>query len=67
MQAESHTKSMDTMETAEKRIEIIFAAKLRRRDMMAEAASVQDMLRSKTKNWSGTKEIRKWRDSRCSS
>ncbi|HEY9245267.1 MAG TPA: hypothetical protein VIO11_00320 [Candidatus Methanoperedens sp.] len=48
----------------EKRLEIMVGARVRDKDRMMHALEVQDRLRSKSKNWKGTEEIRKWRSRR---
>jgi len=55
---------MDKIDVIEKRWEIIRGARLRDRTRIENAISTQDRLREKSKGWNGTKEIRKWRDSR---
>ena len=55
---------MNKMNIIDKRLEVIVGARLRNRTRIENAISTQDRLRNKSKGWSGTKEIRKWRDSR---
>jgi len=55
---------MDTLGIVQKRLELIFAAKVRERSRLYNAVQTQDRLRAKSKNWNGTEEIRKWRDQR---
>lgn len=52
------------MNVIDKRLEVIVGARLRNRTRIENAISTQDRLRNKSKGWSGTKEIMKWRDSR---
>jgi hypothetical protein len=58
------TDEADKINLIEKRLEIIMGARLRDRNRIENAISTQDRLRKKSKGWNGTKEIRKWRDSR---
>jgi len=55
---------INKMNIIDKRLEVIVGARLRNRTRIENAISTQDRLRNKSKGWSGTKEIRKWRDSR---
>ena len=55
----------DKINVMGKRSEVIIGARLRNRTRIENAISTQDRLRKKSKGWSGAKEIRKWRDSRC--
>lgn len=52
------------IEVMEKRLEILVGARLRDRNRIENAISIQDRLREKSKGWNGAKEIRRWRDSR---
>ena len=56
---------MDSINMTKKRFEILFAAKLRLKDKMLEAAEIQDRLREKSKDWKGSPVVREWRDKRC--
>ena len=47
-----------------RRLEVIMDARLRERNIIENAISIQDRLRKKSKGWNGAKEIRKWRESR---
>jgi hypothetical protein len=64
MQKPTFKNELDTLDTIEKRLEIMFGARVRDKDRMAHAIEVQDRLRSKSKDWKGTEEIRKWRNQR---
>jgi len=55
---------LDDLEVFRKRTEILSGAKLRERDRMNSAMKVQDTIRSKAGKWSGSREIRKWREAR---
>lgn len=56
---------MDSLNIIKKRFEILFAAKLRLKDRMIEAAKTQDRLREKSKDWKGSPVVKEWRDKRC--
>ena len=60
-------KEMDTLGIVGKRLEILVAARMRMKNRITNAIVVQDKLREKSEGWSGVKEIRKWREKRCSS
>ncbi|MBU4075347.1 MAG: hypothetical protein KKI06_01300 [Euryarchaeota archaeon] len=64
MQKQKFKEEMDTREIIEKRFEILACSRLRDKDRIKQAVSVQDRLRSRSKAWSGTEEIRKWRNQR---
>ena len=57
---------MDTLELVQKRLEILTGARIRHRYKTTKAMKTQDALRSKYSNikkgWTGTDEIRKWRE-----
>ena len=57
-------KQMDNLEVFQRRIEILYGAKLRETDRISDAIKIQDSIRSKVGAWNGTKEIRKWRELR---
>lgn len=57
-------KQFDDLELFRKRIEILEGAKLREKDRMGYAISLQDSIRTKSGKWNGAKEIRKWREAR---
>ena len=57
-------KLIQNLELFQKRMEIIVGARLRINDIMEKAVAVQDKTRSKVKFWSGSEEIRKWREKR---
>jgi hypothetical protein len=58
------TDEVDKINVIEKRLEVIMGARLRDRNRIENAISIQDRLRKKSKGWNGAKEIRKWRESR---
>ncbi len=64
MQKQRFMDDMDTLEVMEKRLEILTCARLRDKSQIKDAISVQDRLRGKSTVWSGTEEIRKWRNLR---
>ncbi len=64
MQKQKLKDEMDTLDTVERRLEIMFGAKVRDKDRMMHAIQVQDRLRSKSRGWDGAEEIRKWRNQR---
>lgn len=56
---------MDDISIVQKRLEILWSARFRDRTGVEEAVKIQEELSKKSpKDWSGTEEIRKWRD-RC--
>ena len=55
-------KHMGNLEIFQKRMEIIVGARLRLDDRVKRAVAIQDKIRSKVKSWSGSEEIRKWRE-----
>lgn len=57
-------KQLDNLHLFQKRIEILAGAKLRETDRMNDAIKIQDIIRSKTGMWQGSKEIRRWRQAR---
>ncbi len=64
MQKQTFKGRLDTLDTIEKRFEIMFGARVRDKDRMMHAIEVQDRLRGKSKDWKGAEEIRKWRNQR---
>lgn len=64
MQKQRFMDDMDTLEVMEKRLEILTCARLRDKSQIKDAISVQDRLRGKSTVWSGTEQIRKWRNLR---
>lgn len=64
MQKQRFKDDMDTLDIVEKRLEIMFGARVRDKDRMMHAIEVQDKLRSKSRGWKGEIEIRKWRNQR---
>jgi hypothetical protein len=57
---------MDTLKLMQKRLEVLGGAKIRERYKTSDAMKLQNELRSKhsnlKKNWTGTDEVRKWRE-----
>ena len=47
-----------------KRMEIIMAGRLKRKDKIEKAVKIQDSLSEKSGSWKGSEEIRKWRETR---
>ncbi len=64
MQKQTSKDELDTLDTIEKRFEIMFGARVRDKDRMIHAIEVQDRLRGKSQDWRGVEEIRKWRNQR---
>jgi hypothetical protein len=58
------TDEVDKINLIGKRLDVIVGARLRDRNRIENAISTQDRLRKKSRGWNGTKEIRKWRESR---
>ncbi len=59
MQKQTFKDELDTLDTIEKRLEIMFGARVRDKDRMMHVIEVQDRLRSKSIGWKGAEEIRK--------
>jgi hypothetical protein len=64
VQKQRFRDEMDTLKIMEKRLEILTCARLRDKNQIKHAILVQDRLRSKSTGWSGSEEIRKWRNLR---
>ncbi len=61
-------KTFDNLSIVQKRLEILLSTKLRDKTNIKQAIEKQDRLSKKSaRKWSGTEQIRKWRDRRCSS
>ena len=59
-------EKIDNLHLFQKRMEILAGAKLRETDRMNSAIRIQDVIRSKIGAWHGSKEIKRWRESRKS-
>ena len=59
---EADTNQMDDLNIFQKRAEIMENATLSEKDRIQDAVKLQDTIRSKIRNWNGSKEIRKWRE-----
>lgn len=57
-------KQFKDLDIAQRRIEIMVAARLRKNNRIRDATRKQDELSKKSGSWSGEKEIRKWREKR---
>ena|GEM_PF-1138140 len=56
---------LDDISVVQKRLEILWSARLRNKSKSKEAIKIQDQLSKKSsKEWSGAEEIRKWREKR---
>jgi len=56
---------LDDIFIVQKRLEILWSARLRNKTKSKEAVKIQDRLSKKSsKDWSGAEEIRKWREKR---
>jgi hypothetical protein len=64
MQKQKFKDEIDTLDTIERRLEIMFGARVRDKDRMMHAIETQDKLREKSRGWKGAEEIRKWRNQR---
>ena len=64
MQKQKFKDEIGTLDTIERRLEIMFGARVRDKDRMMHAIETQDKLREKSRDWKGTEEIRKWRNQR---
>lgn len=58
------TEGKGTVQLFQKRMEILSGAKLKETDKMDAAIKIQDAIRSKTGMWQGSKEIKRWRETR---
>jgi len=58
------TEGKGTVQLFQKRMEILSGAKLKETDKMDAAIKIQDAIRSKTGMWHGSKEIKRWRETR---
>ena len=60
--------TMDTLERVKSRLEILVGARVKERDKILRAMKAQNKLRAThsnlKKNWTGSQEIRKWREKR---
>ena len=70
-QAQQINQEFDTLRRMETKLRILIGSKIRNKSRIQKACESMDNLRKKlikrTKGWDTTSEIRKWRDSRCSS
>jgi len=56
---------LDDISIVQKRLEILWSARLRNKTKSKEAVKIQDLLSKKSsKEWSEAEEIRKWREKR---
>jgi len=56
---------LDDISIVQKRLELLWSAKLRNKTKSKEAVEIQDKLSKKSSvKWSGAEEIRKWREER---
>lgn len=56
---------LDDISIVQKRLEILWSARLRNKTKSKEVVKIQDRLSKKSsKEWSGAEEIRKWREKR---
>ena len=62
LKMEADTNQMDDLNIFQKRAEIMENATLSEKDRIQDAVKLQDTIRSKIRNWNGSKEIRKWRE-----
>jgi len=54
-------QKFDNLDMIKRKLAILIAGKLRRKDMINEAVQIQDKLSEKSGSWCGAEEIRKWR------
>ena len=64
MQKQKFKDEIDTLDTIERRLELMSGGRVRDKDRMTHAIETQDKLRAKSRGWKGTEEIRKWRNRR---
>ena len=56
---------LDDISIVQKRLELLWSARLKNKSKMKEAVKIQDHLSDKSsKEWSGADEIQKWREKR---
>ena len=70
-QAQQISREFDTLKQMETKLRILIGSKVRNKSRIQKACERMDNLRrrlvKRTKGWDTTSEIRRWRDSRCSS
>ena len=70
-QAQQISREFDTLKQMETKLRILIGSKVRNKSRIQKACERMDNLRRRlvrrTKGWDTTSEIRRWRDSRCSS
>ena len=57
-------KEFDNLDMAKRKLAILVAGKIRKKNMMKEAVQIQDRLSEKSGSWNGSAEIKKWRERR---
>ena len=58
------TEGKGTVQLFQKRMEILSGARLKETDKMETAIKIQDAVRSKAGVWQGSKEIKRWRETK---
>ena len=53
---------IDDLEHIKRKLAIMVTGRLRKKENISEAIEIQDRLSKKSGSWSGTEEIRKWRE-----
>lgn len=53
---------LDTIEIMRRKLEVLLAGRLKKRASIKQAIETQDKISEKSGSWSGSKEIRKWRE-----
>lgn len=61
---EQEIKNINNFDLLKRKIEIMIAGRLRKKNKIMKAIEVQDNLSKKSGNWNSTAEIRKWREKR---
>jgi len=56
------TKNINNLEHVKRKLAIMVAGRLRKKENMSEAIAIQDRLTKKSGSWNGAEEIRKWRE-----
>jgi hypothetical protein len=59
---EQEAKNINNLEIAKRKLAIMVAGRLRKKENLEEAIEIQDRLSKKSGSWNSTEEIRKWRE-----
>lgn len=59
---EQEVRNIENFEQLRRKLSIMIAGRLRKKERMLEAIRIQDRLSKKSGSWNGAEEIRKWRE-----